>query len=155
MVKMLDEIVYPPLIGHIGWSLWQASEMWMSCFTAAMVERGHPWFAEARGALFRFVGPKGISQSELAHRARVSKQAVQQLLDQLEADGIVERIADPLDQRAKRIVLTKAGLRAAHDANDAKRQVEEAFRRKLGRDALGELKSLLDRLVEAKAAGKI
>src|SRR5262245_21543919 len=148
MVKPLDEINFPPLLDHIGWALWRASELWQSKFAEAMVERGHAWFPEARGALFRFIGPRGISQSELVRRTSLSKQAVQQLLDQLEADGVVERVADETDMRAKRITLTRAGLKAAQDANKAKQQVEEAFRRKLGRESLTELKRLLVGLVE-------
>lgn len=149
MVKILDENTFPPLIDHLGWQLWQTSESWKALFTGEMAERGHPWFAEARGALLRFIGPSGILQSELAGRAGISKQAVQQLLDQLERDGIIERLAGAIDLRAKRVILTKQGLAAMRDANDAKRSIESRLARQLGREKLASLTALLAELQAA------
>ena len=146
MVKILDKKSFPPVIDHIGWGLWQASSSWQTAFEAEMVAKGHAWFAEARGAVFRFVGPRGVRQSDLQAQLRISKQAVQQLLDQLEKDDIIKREADANDSRAKRITLTKKGVQAAHDANAAKRKVEETIRKKLGDDSFHSLVNLLTTL---------
>ena len=40
MVKLLDELTYPPLDDHVGWRLWRLSEMWKSRFDSDMVEMG-------------------------------------------------------------------------------------------------------------------
>jgi DNA-binding MarR family transcriptional regulator len=146
MVKKIDDVEFPPLIDHIGWLLWQASASWHAAFETEMVARGHTWFAEARGAVFRFLGPGGVRQAALQAQLRISKQAVQQMLDQLETDNIIKRETDAGDSRAKRVVLTRKGLLAAHDANAAKRKVEDSIRRKLGAKSFQSLLDLLTTL---------
>ena len=66
---------------------------------------------------------EGARLTDLAQRARMSKQAMADLVDQCEAWGLVERQADPLDRRARRVVFTPLGLdwlaafaRAVHSA---------------------------------------
>lgn len=48
-------------------------------------------------------------QTELANVLDIGKVALGGLLDRLEASGYIERRADPIDRRAKRIVMTKKG----------------------------------------------
>jgi DNA-binding MarR family transcriptional regulator len=52
---------------------------------------------------------EGTRMSELAERLGVSKQAVTQLVDELEGFGVVERVPDPEDARARRVVFTARG----------------------------------------------
>lgn len=60
------------------------------------------------GALTRHRG-ESMMQTELAELLEVGKVALGGLLDRLEAGGLVKRVADPNDRRAKRIKLTIAG----------------------------------------------
>lgn len=53
-----------------------------------------------------------MMQTELANVLDIGKVALGGLLDRLEASGYVERKADPVDRRAKRIVMTAAGEKA-------------------------------------------
>jgi DNA-binding MarR family transcriptional regulator len=154
MVKLLDDLSYPPLEDHVGWRLWRLSELWKSQFEAAMVETGHPWFAEARGNVVRHLGPKGLEQSKLAARMGLTKQAVQQLLDELAVDGIIERKPDPADKRGKLIVLTQNGLRTLHDANRIKKRLERDYEKLIGSKKLGALMETLDELATALKNGK-
>lgn len=66
----------------------------------------------AHTALFPHIPFAGIRLTELAARVGVSKQAVQQLVDELEAMGLLAREPDPSDGRAKRIVFTDHGKAA-------------------------------------------
>lgn len=132
---------------HIGWTLWQATQAWRREFVAAMTEAGHAWFAQARGNLLVHIGPKGIRQGDLAERAGLTKQAVQQFVDELVADGIVMRTPDETDARARRITLTPAGEAAMHDADRIKLQIEAAWRAQLGSDAFDQLEALLRQVV--------
>ncbi len=50
-----------------------------------------------------------MMQTELAHILDVGKVALGGLLDRLEASGYVERRIDPVDRRAKRVVMTPTG----------------------------------------------
>src|SRR4051795_5248314 len=107
MVKTPDEESLP---GHIGWRLWQADRAWLKAFAEAMRASGHDWFTESRAGLMGLIPRSGIRQSALIERTGTTKQAVQQLLDGLEAEGIVERVADPLDGRGNLIRYTEKGL---------------------------------------------
>ena len=59
--------------------------------------------------ILQFIDPDGTRQQELAERAQMTKQAMADFIDDLEADGLVERTPDPTDGPAWRIVRTKAG----------------------------------------------
>ena len=53
--------------------------------------------------LFPHIDMEGTRLTDLANRVGISKQAVGQLIDELEEMGIVERVPDPRDGRAKLI----------------------------------------------------
>ena len=133
-------------LDHIGWDLTRAARAWKALFVASMVQRGHLWFAEARGNLIQFIGPHGIKQQELVTKIALSKQAVQQLLDELEADGIVKREVDRKDARGRLIVFTAKGLLALQDAQDIKLEIEHQYKKQIGKDGLRHLKSALDKI---------
>jgi len=96
------------------------------------VARGHGWYGDARGAIAIHLDPRGLPQSELVRRMGISKQAVQQLLDGLEADGIVRREADPEDGRSRRVVYTAKGLASLREGVTVKRAIEDDFKERLG-----------------------
>ena len=85
MVKVLDENP-GDLIDHVGWRLWLATRNWQKEFVAGMREAGHDWFTDARATLLAYVARNGTPQSRIIERMGISKQAVQQLIDGLEAD---------------------------------------------------------------------
>ncbi len=53
--------------------------------------------------------PKGLGMSELAAVVVISKGGLTYQAKQLEARGLVERVPDPDDERAARLVITVAG----------------------------------------------
>jgi len=133
----------PELIEHIGWDLARAFSAWKIQFNRRMVEHGCVWMAEARGGLLQHIGAEGILQNDLVKRTGLTKQAVQQHLDDLASDGVVERIPDPRDARKKRVQLTQAGLEASKIANKVKREIEAEIRGQLGADRFTEMQSAL------------
>lgn len=133
---------------HIGWTLWQATHAWRREFVAGMAASGHGWFAQARGNLMAYIGPDGIRQSDLAEKAGLTKQAVQQFVDELVKDGIVMRTPDATDARARRVILTETGQAAMRDADRIKLQIETRWRQKLGSAAFDQLDGLLRRVVD-------
>lgn len=133
---------------HIGWTLWRASQVWREEFTAAMVEAGHAWFGQARGNLMVHIGPKGLRQGDLVERSRLTKQAVQQFLDDLVSDGILMRAPDPADARARWVRLTPAGEAAMRDADRIKAEIEARWRDRLGAEAFLTLETTLRRVIE-------
>jgi len=142
MVKSLDDSA-ALLVDHIGVDLWQAAEAWRNQLHSQMVERGHAWYGDARGAIAANLHPSGLPQSELVSRMGLSKQAVQQLLDRLEDDGIIRRVSDPEDRRGKRVEYTAVGQVALRDAIKIKRRMESELRARLGERAFESLRAAL------------
>jgi DNA-binding MarR family transcriptional regulator len=54
-------------------------------------------------------GQSGLRLSDLSERMLIRPPSVTGVVDRLERDGLVARRADPADQRAKRVGLTRAG----------------------------------------------
>ncbi len=116
--------------------------MWKERFAAEMVVMGHDWYAEARSSVVPYVRHKGTRQSDIVARMGLSKQAVQQLILDLENSGILRREPDPNDGRGKIVHFTEKGLAAQRDSQKAKRKVEAEIRTRLGDEEF-------ERLVEA------
>ncbi len=89
----------------------------------------------------------GRHASELATTLRVSRQAVAQMVANLERGGYVERVDDPGDARAKLICLTARGRAAVRVLWDGSRALEEEWAELLGRERLQELRSMLATLL--------
>ena len=70
----------------------------------------------------------GARLTELAHAAGMTKQAMGSLVTACESWGMVRRIADPGDARARRIVFTSIGLAWLQAYQDAVRQAEAELR---------------------------
>lgn len=146
MVKPLDD-KHPLLPEHVGVDLWRAATAWRDRFHAEMVERGHTWMGDARGSIATHLDPDGLSQAELVRRMGVSKQAVQQLVDALEAEGIVRREADPNDGRGRRVVYTERGVASLRDGVKVKRAIEAEYKKRLGVRSYAALVEALAKLV--------
>jgi DNA-binding MarR family transcriptional regulator len=79
----------------------------------------------------------------------VTKPTVVYLVNELERLGYVERIPDPADGRAKLVRLTERGGKAQDAARELVAQIEQDWRRALGRRDFASLRALLERLHEA------
>lgn len=99
--------------------------------------------------LFPHIDLAGTRQTIIARRVGVSKQAVGQLVDELTGMGLLERIPDPLDGRAKLIRFAEgpdgehgilAGLRVL-------REVELELEGQIGTEAWAGLRSGLVQLL--------
>lgn len=148
MVKYLDEKT-ATLPDHIGWRLWQANRAWLRAFVGAMREADHDWFTEARAGLIGHIPRRGIKQAALIDRVGTTKQAVQQVLDGLEGEGIVERVADPDDGRGRIVRFTEKGLRALHDGDRIKGEIEKRYVERLGPDRFAMLMETLRSLSDS------
>lgn len=83
------------------------------------------------GALL-LVDRAGTRLTELAHRAAITKQAMMEIVDELESMGCVRRMPDAGDARAKIVRLTAKGLRQRAAARKTVQGVETRIRRWLG-----------------------
>ncbi len=151
-VKFLDDKV-PAVIDHVGWRLFEAYRLWKDAFVAGMIGHGYSWYGEARANLIPYMEVDGMRQAELVKRSGLTKQAVQQLLDELVADGILARTTDPADRRGNLIAFTEAGQRMRRDANTVKRRIERVWRKHMGNARFNELVSILRDLPELQEGG--
>jgi DNA-binding MarR family transcriptional regulator len=136
---------------RLGALLGDAQDAWRLALTTALVKRNAPVLG-AGAELLAELSLSGISQSLLAERMGLTKQAVQQSLDQLEKLGLVRREPDPVDRRAKYVVLTEAGLFALEMRRDAEKEAEKLLKDALGKKALKQLGKGLKKLSAARAS---
>src|SRR5262245_30939015 len=113
-------------------------------------ERGFDDLEAAHLNVFQYPGPQGTRPSELATRLRITKQALNYLLGELERLGYLERRPDPDDLRSKRIALTRRGGSAILVIRDAVAEMEAAWEKRLGETRFGQLRTLLIELEEPK-----
>lgn len=123
---------------RLGALLLDAEEAWRRALNEALAKRNTPPLG-ASAELLAQLSLAGISQSLLAERMGFTKQAIQQSLDQLEKLALIRREPDPVDRRAKYVVLTEQGLFALELRRDAEKEAEQALRSALGKKALKQL----------------
>jgi DNA-binding MarR family transcriptional regulator len=86
----------------------------------------------------------GITRAaELARVLGVSRQAIQQQINELEAENLVTQIPDPDDRRANRIMFSEQGARFMQAALASLREAEQALAARLGSDAVQTLRQIL------------
>ena len=132
--------VGPPLIGALLRIPWEAVQRHM---LERLHERGFTDLDAAHLNVFQYPGPQGARPSELAARLRISKQALNYLLGELERLDYLERRPDPDDLRSKRILLTPRGTSLIPVIREAVGEVETAWAKQLGPERFAQLRSLL------------
>lgn len=88
----------------------------------------------------RHLPPQGARLTELSKQANMSKQAMNDLINQCEAWGIVERINDSRDARAKVILYTSNGLIWLQAFTRAVTQAEAEFKEEVGEEITAVIK---------------
>jgi DNA-binding MarR family transcriptional regulator len=103
----------------------------------------------AHTALFPHLDFDGVRLTELAARVGVTKQAVGQLVDDLAGVGVVERVPDPVDRRAKRIRFSRLGYAGLMHGLGVLRDIEGELRAEVGATRMRELHETLKRVIGA------
>ena len=130
----------PPLIGALLRIPWEAVQRHM---LERLHERGYDDLDTAHLNVFQYPGPQGARPTELATRLRISKQALNYLLGELERLDYLERRPDPDDMRSKRVALTRRGTSAIRVIREAVHDLETAWARQLGPKRFDQLRRLL------------
>src|SRR5205809_5901638 len=112
-----------------------------------MTERGYLDIKAGHAAVFMNIDRRaGTRLTELARRARMSKQGMMLVVDELEERGYVRRVPDPEDGRAKVVKLTARGRRCVAEARRSPLAPESRGRRQLGDRRYEQLRSSLETL---------
>lgn len=99
-------------------------------------------------ALISNLDEDGTRITTLAHRAGISKQAMGQLVKELEAKGYIERKPDLEDKRATLVVFTEQGWQLLQDVYQVKLEIEAEYTAVLGEENMAMLWQLLNSLLE-------
>lgn len=89
---------------------------------------------------------ESLPLTQLAERLSCVKSNITQLVDRLEADGFVERQADPNDRRARLASLTPQGRKACRDGTRVQDAAERALLGKLSAAESRQLAALLTKI---------
>jgi DNA-binding MarR family transcriptional regulator len=139
----------PPLIGAL---LRVPFETVRDRMLAGLHQRGYTDLIAAHLDVFQYPGPENARPIELATQTRMSKQALNYLLGQLEQLGYLTREADNSDQRSKRIRLTPRGRAAGKAIREIVQEVEADWEQQLGPRNFSQLRHLLAQLHTIAAA---
>ena len=90
----------------------------------------------------------GLRMSELATRARLSKQTMTTMVRLLERDGFVRRVADPTDGRATLVYLTPRSQEFRPVAERVLGELDRVVRSRLSTDDLNRLRAMLKGVID-------
>lgn len=104
---------------------------------------GHTALRPAYGRLMVFLDWEGSRITDLARALDVSKNAVSQLVTELEELGYLERVSDPADARAKIVRYTKRGKALIADARAIGERLDAEIEDIIGGERFAELQDIL------------
>ena len=85
----------------------------------------------------------GMMQTELAKVMDVGKVTLGGLIDRLEASGLLKRLPDPSDRRAKRVVMTPRGTKLLADIQGIAAQVNSQIMNGIARSDISRTETVL------------
>jgi DNA-binding MarR family transcriptional regulator len=130
----------PPLIGALLRLPWESLRRHM---VDGLHDRGFVDLHPAHLVVLQYPGPSGLSPSELAERTRMSKQALNHLLGQMERLQYVTRREHAHGRRTKRVELTDRGRAAVRAMREIVSEVEAKWEVELGPERFALLRELL------------
>ena len=129
---------------HIGRALARARWTFEAAFDEGIHARGYEDFRHGDVTVIARVPVNGGARiSEIAERALVTKQAIGKAVKSLEGRGYVERLPDPDDGRAQRVVLSERGLAFLADAREVIAAIEAEWAKVLGAAELTRIRRAL------------
>jgi DNA-binding MarR family transcriptional regulator len=95
--------------------------------------------------LYRNLELDGTRLTDIALRANMTKQGMQELVDRAEKLGYVQRLPDPHDRRAKIVVFSKRGVKLLEALHKAVIYMERQMAERIGERAVRQVTRLLIR----------
>jgi DNA-binding MarR family transcriptional regulator len=134
--------------------LTQVKEAAIQKMRERLAEEGYSDIREGYGCVFGFIDiDEGSRLTELAERSGLTKQAVGEVIPELEQLGYVTREPDPRDRRAKLIRLTPKGRDACLTGRRLFAEIEREWAEQLGEELLAGLREAAERIAAAEREG--
>jgi DNA-binding MarR family transcriptional regulator len=115
----------------------------------ALVKAGYDDLTPAMARLAAQLADEGSRVTDLAERARITKQSASALVDLLERAGYVERVPDSADARARLVTIAARGREVQRVARREERAIEREWTRLLGAERMRALRAGLAALRRA------
>jgi DNA-binding MarR family transcriptional regulator len=131
---------------HIGVLLERARRRVLNNVVDRFQREGFTDIRWAHGSVFVFLPEDGIRLTDLAQRARMTKQSMGELVRDLEDLGYVERQTDPDDARARIITFTERGRIANEIGIDEILATEAEWASEVGEERVRALRETLELL---------
>lgn len=112
----------------------------------------YPDVTPAQARIITLLDREGMRLVDLAARAQLTKQSAGELVAGLEQLGLVERVPDPADGRAKLVVPTAEGIRAMERGLAVVQSIHRQWTALIGDDEMATLMRTLGSLVAALSA---
>jgi DNA-binding MarR family transcriptional regulator len=133
----------------LGFLLAKATQRWNELLQERFRDAGWGAVRPSYGSiLVPLFEEDGLRMGELARRSRLSKQTMTTMVRLLERDGLVERVPDPEDGRATRIVLTAKARRFEPVAERTLDELGALARARLGERRLATVKHALKEWID-------
>jgi len=118
-----------------------------------MVQQGYEGLRPTWVQVLPHISPEGTRIVDIARHQGISKQAIGQLVSEIESHGYLLRLSDEQDQRSRRIALSPRGIALIADAAKITTSVEQDFATRLGKQDFKLLSQLLRRLFRGFGLG--
>lgn len=143
-----DQAIEDAKSGNLGQLLLRSARLFDGLARERLAKK-HPAIRRSHLQLMPHLDLDGTGITELARRAEISKQAVNQLVDDMEDAGYLKRHPDPKDGRAKIVRLTRKGRKGMLDGLAIFSELAGEVRGKLGDTEMDALVAKLDQLLNA------
>lgn len=147
MVKTLTNPFYgrPTPLGSL---LTAAGQRLSAELDQALTTAGFPDLRSSHAPIFMAIEPEGSRVTELAHHAKMTKQAAGELIRYLADRGYLTVAPDPADGRAKRVRLTDRGWQAIAVGERVIGEFDRWLAGLIGADRVTELRDVLTTIAE-------
>jgi len=111
-----------------------------------LTAEGHETIREGHGCVFGFIEQDGSRLTYLAEQSGLTKQAVGEVVDDLQALGYAERVPDPSDGRAKLVRLTDGGAAAQALGRAILDEIEQRWAEQVGEERVAAMREALEEI---------
>ncbi len=153
MVKQVDDkhekVSAGRKVDDVAPAIGAASRAMVAAMMARLAPRGFDGMTPAFAGLIPLLDAAGARPTALAQQAGVTKQAMSQLIRELETRGYVEQVPDPTDTRAKIVRLTRRGVALREACLGVRGELQTLATATLGKTRLARLQKDLLQLAAA------
>lgn len=144
--------VHPALRPYLGYCLHKVSTMFKSRVNGVFLEhnmQGHHF-----ATLSVIASSPDINQIKLCDEMGVDKASMVKIIDHLEKQKLIERVASKEDRRVKNLVATPKGQKFLLTAQSKRAVLETEFLAALSKDEIRNLKEILLKILDSQKTNR-